>query len=49
MGSAIAEFSVHSSSVTLISIHGLESCEFLSTGNYLNFSIHSDYPDYYEI
>jgi len=44
-----AEFNVYSTSVTLISIHGLEGCEFLSTSNYLNFSISSDYPDYFEL
>ncbi|MFX1499523.1 MAG: hypothetical protein ACFFDH_01010 [Promethearchaeota archaeon] len=42
-----AEFCVYSTSVTLITIHHLQGCEFMSKGNFINFSIHSDYPDYY--
>ena len=48
-GYVYTEFSVHSNSTTVINIHGLEGFEFMSTGNYLNFSIDSDYPDYYEL
>ncbi len=44
-----AEFNVYSSSTTMISIYHLEGVEFLTTGNYLNFSIYSEYPDYYEL
>ena len=43
------EFTVFSNSVTLIQIYNLTGCEFLSSGNYLNFSIFSDYPDYFEL
>ncbi|KKM15619.1 hypothetical protein LCGC14_1694240, partial [marine sediment metagenome] len=49
IGSVIAEFSVYSISATLISIHDLEGFNFLSINNLLNFSIHSDYPDYYKL
>ena len=49
VGTMITEFSVYSSSSTIITINELEGCEFLSTGNYINFSIDSNYPDYYEI
>ncbi|NVM34402.1 MAG: hypothetical protein HWN81_02325 [Candidatus Lokiarchaeota archaeon] len=48
-GSITAEFSVYSTSVTLINIHNLQGCEFMSIGNYLNFSIHSSYSDYYTL
>ncbi len=44
-----AEFNVYSSSITLISIHHLEGFEFFTTGNYLNFSIYSNYPAFYEL
>jgi len=43
------DFIVFSNSTTLINIHGLEGFEFMSMGNYLNFSINSSYPDYYEL
>ena len=49
VGNVYAEFSVYSNSTTLVNIHGLEGFEFLSSGNYLNFSISSSYPDYYEL
>ncbi len=42
-------FTVFSNSTTLITIHGLEGCEFMSTGNFINFSIGSSYPDYYTL
>ncbi|MFX1503908.1 MAG: hypothetical protein ACFFDH_23300, partial [Promethearchaeota archaeon] len=40
-------FTVFSNSTTLITIHGLEGFPFMSTGNFLNFSISSLYPDYF--
>ncbi|KKL63992.1 hypothetical protein LCGC14_2169560, partial [marine sediment metagenome] len=43
------DFTVFSNSTTIVNIHGLGGFEFMSTGNYLNFSINSAYPDYYEL
>ncbi len=43
------EFSVYSTSNTLITIHSLDDYLLNSTGNFLNFSIYSKYPDYYEL
>jgi len=42
-------FSVYSTSSTLITIHALDDYLLNSTNNYLNFSIYSKYPDYYEL
>ncbi len=42
-------FSVYSTSSTLITIHALGDYLLNSTNNYLNFSICSKYPDYYEL
>ena len=42
-------FTVYSNSTTLITIYGLEGCEFMSTGNFLKLSISSSYPDYYTL
>ena len=49
VGNIYAEFSVYSASSTIISINELGGCNFMSTGNTLNFSIYSDFPDYYEL
>jgi len=49
VGSAYGEFNVYSNSITNVKIHRLEGLEFMSTGNFLNFSIDSNYPDYYEL
>ncbi|KKM18049.1 hypothetical protein LCGC14_1669610, partial [marine sediment metagenome] len=49
VGTMTVEFSVYSTSSTIIAINELEGCEFLSVGNYINFSIDSNYPDYYEL
>ena len=49
VGTFYAEFSVYSTSSTTITINELEGFEFLSSGNYINFSIFSSYPDYYEL
>ncbi|KKM73836.1 hypothetical protein LCGC14_1406420, partial [marine sediment metagenome] len=49
VGTMAVEFSVYSTSSTIIAINELGGCEFLSTGNYINFSIDSNYPDYYEL
>ena len=49
IGTIIGEFNVYSNSVTLITINDLEGFEFLTTGNYLNFSIYSNYPAFYEL
>ena len=49
VGTMEVEFSVYSASSTIITINELEGCEFLSVGNYINFSIYSNYPDYYEL
>ncbi len=49
VGTSSAEFSVYSTSITLINIHNLQGCEFLSSGNYIDFSIQSLYPDYYTL
>ncbi len=42
-------FSVYSKSSTIITIHALDDYLLNSTGNFLNFSIYSKYPDYYEL
>ena len=42
-------FNVFSTSITIITIIKLDNCEFMSSGNFLNFSLSTDYPDYYEI
>ena len=42
-------FIVFSNSTTLINILALEGFKFMSSGNYLNFTIDSNYPDYYEL
>ena len=42
-------FSVYSTSNTLITIHALDDYLLNSTGNFLNFSIYSNYPNYFEL
>ena len=42
-------FSVYSTSSTLITIHAIGDYLLNSTGNFLNFSIYSKYPDFYEL
>ena len=49
IGEIYAEFNVYSTSSTIISIVMLNDLEFLSKNNNLIFTIHSDYPDYYEL
>ncbi|KKK95784.1 hypothetical protein LCGC14_2669310, partial [marine sediment metagenome] len=42
-------FSVYSTSSTIITIHELNDYELNSTNNFLNFSISSKYPDYFNL
>ncbi|KKL17980.1 hypothetical protein LCGC14_2480090, partial [marine sediment metagenome] len=49
VGSMTAEFLVYSSSSTFITVNKLEVNDFLSVGNYINFTIFSAYPNYYEL
>ena len=42
-------FSVYSTSSTIITIHELKDYDLNSTGNFLNFSISSKYPDYFNL
>ncbi|TXT65682.1 MAG: hypothetical protein BAJALOKI1v1_390002 [Promethearchaeota archaeon] len=42
-------FSVYSNSVLSIEIHHLDNIVFLSSGNLLNFSVITEYPDYFEL
>ncbi|KKL91860.1 hypothetical protein LCGC14_1890470, partial [marine sediment metagenome] len=46
-GEAISSFSVYSDSSTIVNIEYLTSFEFLSTGNFINFSIISKYSGTY--
>jgi prenyltransferase beta subunit len=48
-GNAYGNFTVYSTSETIISIHSLNNYIFNSTGNFLNFSIYSDYPEFYQV
>ena len=42
-------FNVYTNSATLIVINNLTGSEFMSEGNIINFTIYSDFPDYFEI
>ncbi|MBA7674872.1 hypothetical protein ES703_83097 [subsurface metagenome] len=44
-----SSFSVYSLSNTIVNIEDLSDYEFLSAGNFINFSISSFYPDYYTL
>ena len=48
-GFASATFTVYSTSETLITLHSIDNFLFNSTGNYVNFSISSDFPERYTV